>query len=103
VAGKGQTKTTGPYRVALTIIVLNDDGSLPLEGAIFRVDLPEGAKHVNELETATAKMEPKLTDWFKPKMKETMVVDLVDTDDEEDERKPAALSTQSPNKRSKYE
>ena len=41
-AGNGGCMTAGPFRVGLRFIIHEEDGSLPLSGAIFRESIPEG-------------------------------------------------------------
>jgi hypothetical protein len=41
-AGNGGCMTAGPFWVGLRFIIHEEDGSLPLSGAIFRESIPEG-------------------------------------------------------------
>ena len=54
VEGNGGARALGPYRVGLNFIVFEEDGSLPLRGAILGKNIPKGMPNKADLKPAAA-------------------------------------------------
>ena len=54
VEGNGGARALGPYRVGLNFIVFEEDGSLPLRGAILGENIPKGMPNKADLKLAAA-------------------------------------------------
>ena len=54
VEGNGGARALGPYRVGLNFIVFEEDGSLPLRGAILGKNIPKGMPNIADLKPAAA-------------------------------------------------
>ena len=54
VEGNGGAGVLGPFRVGLNFIVVEEDGSLPLRGAILGKNIPKGMPNKADLKPAAA-------------------------------------------------
>ena len=85
VEGNGGARALGPYRVGLNFIVFEEDGSLPLRGAILGKNIPKGMP--NKLAVAPRALKRKVSDNDDDESgeDESAEVDLLKSDDERDE------------------
>jgi hypothetical protein len=85
VPGTGTSTGEAPFKVGCTITVLNNDGSIKLDGAIFARHVPYGLQHKNDVgKVKKPRKKPA------PRVSESPQLEvLVDTDEDGDSTKPA--------------
>jgi hypothetical protein len=88
VPGLGGAQGEAPFSVNLRITVLNENGTIPIEGAVFWRDVPYGTPHVRTLTSNVGKVKkPKKIS--APRVSESPQLEVLVDTDEDGDSKPA--------------